>query len=215
MERRVFLMSKETRMAVGAIPVAFFFWYLIFGLESGNFWIKIACCSAALGAFSILVFWKTGRLRSGYFTFRWRYCVVGVASAALLYGVFWIGNLVLTSVFSGAEGKISEVYASRGDLPIVVIALLLLFITSPAEELFWRGLIQRSFMKWSKWSGFIITTLIYTGVHIWTLNIPLLLAALTAGAVWGLIFLFEENLLPVIISHALWTVSIFILFPMV
>ena len=69
-------------------------------------------------------------------------------------------------------------------------------------------------MKRSKWAGFIITTLIYTGVHIWTLNIPLLLAALTAGAVWGLIFLFEENLLPVIISHALWTVSIFVLFPM-
>jgi hypothetical protein len=207
-------MNTETRIAAGSIPVAFFFWYLIFGLEGGNFWIKIACCSAALAALSVLVFWKTGRSRSGYFTFRWRYCVIGVTSASLLYGVFWLGNLVLTSFFSGAEAKISEVYASRGDLPIAVIALLLLFVTSPAEELFWRGLIQRSFMKGSKWAGFIITTLIYTGVHIWTLNIPLLLAAFTAGAVWGLIFLLEENLLPVIISHALWTVSIFVLFPM-
>ena len=57
------------------------------------------------------------------------------------------------------------------------MALVLLFITSPAEEVFWRGFVQRWFMH--RFGG-------------------------KAG--WLLV--------PCILSHAFWTVAVFILWPL-
>ncbi len=51
--------------------------------------------------------------------------------------------------------------------------------------------------------------------HIWTLNLSLMLAAFTGGLVWGWIFLVERSLVPVILSHSLWSALIFVALPMV
>jgi membrane protease YdiL (CAAX protease family) len=42
----------------------------------------------------------------------------------------------------------------------------------------------------------------------------LLVAAGVCGLFWGLLYWREQNLIPVIISHSLWDVMIFVLFPM-
>ena len=41
----------------------------------------------------------------------------------------------------------------------------------------------------------------------------LTMAALTAGLFWGWFYLKERNLVPCIVSHSVWTVTIFILLP--
>ena len=79
----------------------------------------------------------------------------------------------------------------RGDaVSPIVIGLLLLLVTSPAEEIFWRGFIQRTTVeKLGPVWGLIITTILYGAVHIWTFNITLIIAALVAGLFWGLMYL--------------------------
>ena len=96
-----------------------------------------------------------------------------------------------------------------------VIALLLLFIIGPAEEIFWRGFIQRRLSaRWNADLGFAATTFLYTFVHIWSFNFMLIMAALVVGFCWGIIYrFFPKSLTALIISHAVWDVCAFVLFP--
>jgi membrane protease YdiL (CAAX protease family) len=92
--------------------------------------------------------------------------------------------------------------------------LLLLFVIGPAEEIFWRGYVQQRLGKrFSVAGSMIIATAVYTLVHIASFNFMLIMAAMVCGAFWGLMYCWNKNLLPLIISHALWDVSVFILFP--
>jgi membrane protease YdiL (CAAX protease family) len=208
------MIKKWLREVIGlwlTLPLAAGLWYIIFALEAGNFWVKISL-SAALLAVTAVIF-DPGRLQQ-QFSFRKSHLVIGVLSALLLYIIFWLGNLILTLLFQSARASISSVYAPKQGLPVWGIALLLLCVTSPAEEIFWRGFIQRMLMqKMDPTIGFLLAVLCYTGVHLWTLNIPLILAAFTAGLFWGLLYIHQKSLIPVIISHALWSVIVFIVLP--
>lgn len=203
--------SKGWPIVIASIVLGLVFWWIVFEASFSNFWVKMAVATVIISTIS-LFFARPDAKK--LFEFRPRHLVIGVGSAVVLYFVFVLGKIILTAVFPSAGGSISSVYAPRTTVPLPIIAILLLFVTSPAEEIFWRGMIQRFFMKkWGPWPGFIAGTVCYMGVHIVTLNIPLILAALTAGFVWGLIYRYEKSLIPGIISHSLWAVTIFVLFP--
>ena len=96
----------------------------------------------------------------------------------------------------------------------LLLSLLLAFVIGPAEEIFWRGYIQRSLIgKYGEWTALIATTIIYTLVHVWSFNFILIMAAMVCGIFWGLLYKYNKNLVTLIISHAVWDVSVFILFP--
>ena len=67
--------------------------------------------------------------------------------------------------------------------------------------------------QWGSWAGFLIATLVYAGVHAWSGNFMLVMAALVAGLAWGLMVLRFRNLWPGLISHAIWDLVIFVLLP--
>ena len=95
-----------------------------------------------------------------------------------------------------------------------LIFLLLLFVTGPGEEIFWRGFLQDRFMRrWGNFPGFLITTSIYAGVHLFSWNLMLIMAAFVAGAFWGLLYLWKRDLLIQIISHSFWSAVIFSVAP--
>jgi hypothetical protein len=87
---------------------------------------------------------------------------------------------------------------------------MLLLVTGPSEEIFWRGFLQRNLMvRYGNLRGWLLATIIYAGVHVWSFNIMLIGAAAVAGAFWGLLYLRWKNLAPVIISHAVWSAFFF------
>ncbi len=138
----------------------------------------------------------------------------GLLAAAFLYAVFWIGHVVSTHVLPFAAGQVDAIYTIRSGQNRWVIAGLLFFIIGPAEEIFWRGYIQRRLSKrCGLLAGLIIAAAVYTLVHVWSLNLMLLAAAAVCGGFWGLLFAVTGNLWPGIISHAVWDVMIFILWP--
>ncbi|MEW5818362.1 MAG: type II CAAX endopeptidase family protein [Spirochaetota bacterium] len=201
----------ETVILLGTLGLAFALWYVIFVLSFGNFWVKISLSSALLSAGSLLVMKKN---RGTSFRFRYRYIIEGVLSAVLLYGIFLLGKLIITTAAASSGEAIAAVYAPRKDFPVWLIGVLLFFVTSPAEEIFWRGFVQRKLMQHAGTvAGFLLASGLYAGVHVWTLNAPLILAAFTAGCMWGLLYLVERALVPVIVSHAVWSLAAFVLFP--
>ena len=197
-----------------AIVTAFVLWFLMFSpLTAGyvNFWLAMSLSAVVLTA---MAFAMRGRLIVGSMRFSWRDLAIGVCSAAVLWGVFWLGNFLSVRMFDFAQGQVANVYAMKTGENQLIIGVLLLFVIGPAEEIFWHGLVQSELTKKiaSPWV-IVVTTLIYSLVHLPSLNLMLIMAAFVCGLFWSTMYYYNRNLLTVVVSHALWDVSVFVLFP--
>ena len=140
--------------------------------------------------------------------------LIGIGSAVVLYFVFYFGEFFSTLLFDFARGQVDNIYSMKEGENKVFLSILLLVLVGPAEEIFWRGYVQRTLgTKYGEWTALVVTTLIYTLVHIWSFNFMLIMAAMVCGAFWGLLYKYNKNLVTLIISHAVWDVCVFILFP--
>jgi len=139
--------------------------------------------------------------------------LLGIGSAAVLYVVFYIGNIIAPMIIPGAGENILSIYDFKSDQSFIKIALLVIFISGPGEEIFWRGFVQRHLQKKGLILGFVLATVIYSAVHISSFNIMLILAALVCGGFWGLLYLWKRSIVINMISHAVWVLAAFIFFP--
>lgn len=141
--------------------------------------------------------------------------LLAVAIATVLWGIFYVGDKVSTALWGFTREQIEDIYGMQGEVSTPVLSLLLLLVIGPAEEIFWRGSIQRSLSKHlGANAGFVLTTLLYALVHVSSGNFMLIMAALTAGIVWGGLYrLFPHRLSALILSHALWDAAVFVWFP--
>ncbi len=145
---------------------------------------------------------------------RGRFVFVGILSAVLLYAIFWVGREVSTALFPFASREIGNVYVTKAELNPAAIGLLLFFIMGPAEEIYWRGFVQETLSgRFGQMAGVLATSVIYALIHIFAFNVMLFVAAAVCGLFWGLLYLREGSLVPVILSHALWDLMTFVLFP--
>jgi hypothetical protein len=200
-------------VGLAALALAFFLWYGVFLLPAGGFWVRIAAAATLLAAISLL---GMGAARRPLFRWQAWHPAAGAGAALALYLVFLLGKTVLTTLFPTAREAIASVYAPRTGFPLWLIAALLVLVTGPAEEIFWRGLLQRVLAaRLGPAGGLLLASSCYALVHIWTVNLPLILAALVAGLAWGALFQRSASLWPVILSHSLWSLAIFVLFPVV
>jgi len=144
----------------------------------------------------------------------WKKIGIGLLSALILYLVFFLGNYLSRLWFDFASPGIENVYKFKGDAAGIRIAILMLLVIGPGEELFWRGYLQRKFSKhYGKWAGLIIALVLYTGVHIFTGNIMLILAAFICGLFWAWMYLKYESMLINVVSHTVWDIVVFLLLP--
>lgn len=143
-----------------------------------------------------------------------RKLVLGAAAAAFLYLVFAAGNELSRLLFSWAGAGIDGVYSFKGGASSLRVGLLLALLIGPGEELFWRaGLQGRLERSRGPWPAFFLSTALYTGVHVASLNFMLIAAAAVCGAFWGLLYLRYRSPLVNVVSHTLWDISVFLLFP--
>ena len=176
-----------------------------------NFWVMMTFSGMTLTLYSTWAspgWWKDVKLDMTN-------VIMGVVLAAALWGVFWLGEFFSTMLFDFARPQVDMIYGMKeGENPWVLTALML-FIIGPAEEIFWRAYLQKNLSaRWSPNIGFVVTTILYSIVHLSKFNFMLIMAAMVAGFVWGLAYrLFPEKLGAIILSHALWDCAVFIWFP--
>jgi len=139
---------------------------------------------------------------------------LGLLSAGVLYMVFWFGDKVSRHLLAGAAGDISGVYAFKGQASALRIVLLMIFVIGPGEELFWRGFLQRRFENLlGKRSGWLLAAAVYTAIHIASGNPMLVLAAGVCGLFWGWLYSRHRSMVLNAVSHTIWDITVFILFP--
>ncbi len=193
----------------GTTALAAALWFVTFYLDFSNFWIKIALSSAFLAILAVAFQPPASRpsLRAGD-------VVIGIAAAAVLWAVFWLGKQVSTSLFPFADTQIGAIYGKGEGFSRWGVFFLLLLVTGPAEEIYWRGFLQKNLMaRHGPLAGWALATGVYAGVHIWSMNFMLIGAAAVAGAFWGLLYWHCRRLAPVIVSHALWSSFVFSVVP--
>jgi membrane protease YdiL (CAAX protease family) len=205
-------MNPSLRSVYATIAAAFALWFFAFGWPVGNFWLKISCSASLLAAVGLI---SSRRELKTLFAFRKGHLAIGILSALVLYGLFAIGKKAASLLFSFAPGQIESVYATKTQLDAVLIGLLLLVVMGPAEEIYWHGFVQRRLVeRYGAKAGVLGTAAVYALVHVASWNFMLVAAAGVCGLYWGLLFQREKNLIPLIISHSLWDLLIFIFFPM-
>ncbi len=141
--------------------------------------------------------------------------VLGALSAFVLLLVFMAGNATIRTLFPEAGRQIGSVYALGAGVPRLRIVLLLLLLIGPGEELFWRGYLQRAWQaRFSARTGWLLAAGLYAAVHVFSGNPVLILAAALCGLYWGALFLGFRSPLMLCVSHALWDILVFVVFPL-
>lgn len=201
-----------SRLSIGLL-VAFVAWFWMFSpwtAEIFPLWPSMALVSVVL--LLIAAPWRSRGEASGGWG---RQLLLGVAIAALLWGVFWVGDRVSSWLFDFARPQVEAVYSMRGGMPSWLVALQLLLLTGPAEELFWRGYVQRTLsLRWNANWGFVVATVLYTLIHLFSFNFMLIMSSLVCGLAWGGLYRLRPQWLPaLVVSHGLWDACVFVVFP--
>jgi len=182
---------------------------LTFRGPRSRFWHRMTMTGLSLGSFALAVSPETRRVKIGP-----REVAMGLASAATLYATFQVGDRFARRFVPGGEAQIRDIYELRGLRPKAEIGARLVAVIGPAEELFWRGMVQAAFMRWlGRWRGAAAGAAAYGGVHLVTGNFTLFGAAGIAGAHWSALYAAGMPLGALIVSHAAWDVWIFLLQP--
>jgi len=202
--------------AVGALAAVLFIVLFRFRrLGPLDFWAWLALTIALLVALGFAVDRGYGlRLKEDLRSGLLRKVGIGVASAVVLYAVFAAGRQAALALFPFAGSGIDQVYALRSGVPVARVVLLIGLVIGPGEELFWRGFFQEQAGSGTgRASGFALTSLLYTSVHLASGNPMLILAAAFCGVFWGGLYLRFRSPLLNIVSHTLWDLLVFVIFP--
>jgi membrane protease YdiL (CAAX protease family) len=174
-----------------------------------RFWQRMTMTGLGLGSYALAVSRPARRVHVGITE-----VAIGLASAATLYATFQVGDRFARRFVPGGERQIRDIYALRELRPRSEIAARLLAVVAPAEEIFWRGLVQAALMRrLGRWRGAAAGTASYAGVHAVTGNFTLFGAAGVAGAQWAALYALGVPLGALIVSHAAWDVWTFLLQP--
>ncbi len=114
-----------------------------------RFWDRMTSTGIILGGLALMT---SGRARGARI---WpRHVPVGLRSAGILYVTFQMGDRFARRFLPAGDAEIREIYALRTIRPSAEIGARLAAIIGPAEELFWRGLIQSALMRrFGRWRG--------------------------------------------------------------
>ena len=174
-----------------------------------RFWSRMTATGAVLGGLALASNPRLRRTHVGA-----REVALGLASAAALYGTFKLGDRFARRFVPGGDAQIRDIYSLRELAPRAETAARLVTIVGPAEELFWRGLVQEALMRrYGRWTGAAMAAAAYSAVHVTTGNFTLMGAAGVAGVHWCALYAAGVPIGALIVSHCAWDVWIFLVQP--
>lgn len=142
------------------------------------------------------------------------YLVYGLISGLILFGLFWLGDLIFEFFHISVQNDISRLYKLFSPT-LFWHYLALMLIAVPGEEIFWRGFIQKRLLYYKGfWGSVIISSLMYASVNLYTGEWILVFATFISGLFWGTLYAWKRSIPLVIVSHLVFDLFIFILFPL-
>jgi len=197
------------KLAKLGLLIAYPAFALTFRGPRARFWDRMTATGAILGALAIAGDPSLQRPRV-----RPKDVALGLGIAAGLYAIFQVGDRMARRVLPAGDENIGDIYQLREIRPKDEIALRLATVIGPAEELFWRGLLQRSLAERTGGTGAaLIGSAAYGGAHLVTGNPALVGAATVAGLYWSLLARLGAPMAALVVSHVVWDIWIFLVAP--
>jgi membrane protease YdiL (CAAX protease family) len=171
-----------------------------------RFWARMTWTGLGLGTLAVAGGTELRRPRP-------RDVALGLGIAAGLYGVFEVGDRTARVVMPHGADDIGALYELRTLRPAAEIAARLA-VVGPAEELFWRGLVQAELTRrLGPVRGAAAATALYGGAHVAAGNPVLAGAATVAGGAWSALAALGVPMPALLVSHLVWDIWIFLIQP--
>lgn len=140
----------------------------------------------------------------------------GLASAAVLYGIFYAGgwlvaNLHPFGITTASETSIYSLISSPSN-PIYLQAGVLLF-DSAGYESFFRGVLQERLTPRLGVGAAPAVALLDAGIHVLTMNPLWVAGTFITDTVWGLTYHYGRGTQASFTSHLVWDLAIFVVWP--
>jgi membrane protease YdiL (CAAX protease family) len=202
-------MKKSLPVLAFGAGLAFFFFTLTFRGPRKKFWDRMTGTGLSLGTLALAAQPELRKTRIGL-----KEILLGVGSAAALYGIFHIGDRVSRLVVPKGGDQIEQIYKLKRIRPRAELMTRLGLVIGPAEEFFWRGFLQDGLMQsFGRLRGTALGVAAYGAAHLTSGNFMLIGAATVAGAFWGGLYALGMPLGALIVSHILWDNLIFLIAP--
>ncbi|MEK4148580.1 type II CAAX endopeptidase family protein [Robertmurraya sp. FSL W8-0741] len=142
------------------------------------------------------------------------YLSLGGMSGVILFLIFLLGSLLIDLFQLPFSNEIARLY-SRLSPTVLWHYIVLLLVIIPGEEIFWRGFIQKRIQKTaSVTTAVFMSSILYASVHVYSGSFILPLAALISGVFWGYLYAWKKSLPLVIVSHLIFDLFLFVIYPL-
>lgn len=164
-------------------------------------WVSLVAAAALGGAAVVLQVRHQVPPKVGHDV--WWALPAAAAHLAVSYVAIPVAEAVVPLIGRQAE---DIVVGATSGLPLLVVAAISALVIAPLEELFWRGTVQPSLgVGRSRLWAIGVTTAVFMGFHVPTLQLPLISAAFLGGLVWGWLRERTDGVAAPVIAHAIWT----------
>jgi uncharacterized protein len=181
--------------------------------ELVNPWLSNAAVAAATLGLSGFIL---GRRLSALLTPRLWGTIAAIALGALLVVLTHAGYLVMAGLFPAFEDAVAALYLDIEDSPPGWITALLIVVVVGAEELLWRGVaVELLVRRVSRAYTLAIAPALYAVPQVIGGSWLLLATALALGLVFTAQRLHTGRLIDPLLTHAIWSVSVFYAVPLV
>jgi membrane protease YdiL (CAAX protease family) len=201
-------MKRLALLGLGTSLAGFLF-FLAFRGPRNHFWDRMTGTGVALGSLALVAQPKLRKTRLGL-----REILFGAISAAVLYGIFQIGDRITRRIVPGGSRQIDEIYALKKLRSRKELMLRMSLVVGPTEEFFWRGFLQDGLMqRFGQLKGTLLGIAAYGGAHIVSGSFTLVGAATVAGGFWSVLYALGFPLGALIVNHILWDNVILLIAP--
>ena len=198
-------------------------------------WVVVFACTAAFGAALAsrdvvnpwltntgaaiaalgLSAWLLGPRLRARLAFRPPSVLVAAGLGGLLVAATHAAYLAATAIFPALEATVTELYRDIESSPPGLTTALVIAIVVAAEELLWRGVavevLERHLPRLGVLAG---ATLLYAIPQIIGGSWLLVATALALGALFTVQRLYTSRLLEPLVTHTIWSVSVFYAIPL-
>jgi membrane protease YdiL (CAAX protease family) len=204
--KKMRLRAVDRRLLLGIILAHLLLFFSF--QDKGIFWYIYTASLLLLITFAILQ--EDVDDQKGFFS----YFSFGVLTGLLLYGFFWLGYHAVGFLQLGFQRDIHQLYRWFGP-SMLWEYLALVLVAGPGEEIFWRGFIQKRLLNhFTPGVSILLGAILFASVQIYSGKVIFVLGAFLSGIVWGTLYYWKKSMPLVIVSHLVFDIMLFIIFPL-
>ena len=201
----------EGRPRLGPSLLVALGWAIVFGaVERTEILLRLGVYAALV---AVVLIWIGGARVRKLLTPRSRDIALGLVAGGLMALLTYPAYALGTTLIATLRAEVVQIYQETGVAMASALPALLIIVA--VEELLWRGAIFDALRaRWSNSKAVAGALLLYVVTLAAGGSWIVLAVALPCGLVWTLLRLWTRGLWTPIVTHAIWSTTIFVLYPL-